>query len=168
MAATSSPGNEVDLQAFLESAGRSLVGAQGALGAEINLQTDLVIANAELEAKVTLKIDSTGRLAVQPISSQQLQQTNLSAAGISTLRVNFVATAGETPPGTPVTRPVRKPAEVIDEVRQRPDVVNLQNILGELRIESTFVPQTRRWMVTARDPKGRLVREVILPDELRS
>ena len=164
---TSSPSDEVDLQAFLESTARSLAGAQGALGAEINLQSDLVIADAQLEAKVTLKTDPTGRLVVQPLSSQDLQQANLVAAGISTLRVNFVATAGATPPGTPVTRPVRRPAEVIDEVRQRPDVVNLQNILGELKIETTFVPQRRRWIVTARDPKGRLVREVILPDALQ-
>lgn len=160
----SASGDEIELQAFLESAGRSLAGAQGALGAPINLQSELVLASAELEAKVALKTDAAGRLSVQPISSQDLQQANLQANGISTLRINFVATAGEPTPDA-AAPPIRKPGEVIDSVRQRRDVVRLEDILGELKIEAVFVPQTRRWMVTARDSKGRIVREVIAPDE---
>lgn len=155
----------IELQSFLESAGRSLTGAQEALGSPVNLQTDLVIASAELEAKVALKTDSAGRLAVQPLSSQDLLQSGLSADGISTLRISFVATAGETPPGTPAIKPSRKPAEVIAEVRERQDVATLQKILGDLKFEAAFVPQTRRWMVTAQDAKGRLVREVVLSDQ---
>ncbi|MBK8025378.1 MAG: hypothetical protein IPK19_29300 [Chloroflexi bacterium] len=167
MAATGSLGSDagVDLQSFLEGAGRSLASAQEALGSEINLQADMVIASAEVEAKVALKADATGKLAVQPLSSQDLVQANLNVAGISTLRISFVAAAAETAPGASAGRPVRKSADVIAEIRDREDVTRLQNILGELKFEATFVQQTRRWMVTARDAKGRLVREEILPDD---
>lgn len=158
---------EVDLQAFLESAGRSLTDAQGTLGGPINLQADLVIANAELEAKVAITTDAQGRLAVQPISSQELEKSSFNPAGLSTLRVSFVAAAAETPPGTPITKPMRKPADIVAEVREREDVATLQNILGELKIETTFVSQAERWVVTARDPKGRVVREFVLPDAER-
>src|SRR5574341_1757774 len=103
------PTNEAGLQAFLQMAGRSLADAQTELGAGANLQTSLVIANAELEAKVGLKADSAGGLSVQPMSAQDLQRVSLNAAGISTLRVSFITTAGETPPGTPPIIPTLKP-----------------------------------------------------------
>lgn len=164
MAAASSSGSEADLQAFLEMAGRSLADAQGTLGSGTTLQTELVLANAELEAKVTLRTDSSGKLSVQPVSATDLKLAQFNSAGISTLRVSFVATAGEAPPGTPLNAPVRKPAEVVEDVRKRPDVAALEKILGPLAIETTFVPQAQRWVVTAKDPKGRLVRETILPD----
>jgi hypothetical protein len=151
------------LQAFLQTAGRSLADAQSELTGS-NLQTDLVIANAELEAKVTLKTDSAGKLSVEPMSSEDIQQASLNAAGISTLRVSFVATAGETPPGTPAIKPTRKPTDVIDSVRTRPDVIALERIVGTLKVETVFVPETKRWVVTARDPKGRVVRETLVPD----
>jgi hypothetical protein len=158
------PNSEAGLQAFLEAAGRSLAGAQSDLTGS-SLQTDLVIANAELEAKVTLKTDSSGKLSVQPVSAQDVQLANLNAAGISTLRVSFVATAGEIPPGTSATKPELKPAEVIDSVRSRPDVISLEKILGPLNVETVFVPETKRWVVTAHDARGRLVREAIVPDQ---
>lgn len=166
MATTNPPNTEAGLQAFLQMAGRSLADAQSELAGG-SLQTDLVIANAELEAKVTLKADSSGKLSVQPMSAQDVQAANLNAAGISTLRVNFVATAGETPPGTAPNKPVLKPTEVIDSVRHRPDVIALEKIVGTLKVETTYVPDTKRWVVTAYDPKGRLVREAIVPDQTK-
>ncbi len=157
-------GDEVGLQAFIESAARSLAGAQQTLGAPVNLQSELVLARAELEAKVALKTDAAGRLSLQPMSSQDLLQSKLQAGGISTLRVNFVATAGD-PSVAAGAPPTLKPDEVAGRVRQLPDLLRLRDILGELTIDATFVPQARRWMVTARDQTGRIVREVITPDE---
>jgi len=153
----------LDLQAFLAGAGQSLTGAQSTLGAPTSMQSEFVLSSAELDAKVTLAADPTGRLRVQPLSSRDAQRATLHADAISTLHINFVATAagsegiGASPPSRPAT-------EVIAEIRQRPDLVALQDILGDLAIEAAYVSQTKQWLVTARDPKGRVVREVIAPD----
>jgi hypothetical protein len=165
MAESTTPINEADLQAFLEMAGRSLTDAQGTLSTGVDVKSDLVIANAELEAKVALKADSGGRLSVEPVSLRELQRISANAAGLSTVRVNFVATAREATPGVAFTRPARQPSEVVAEVRQRQDVSNLESILGALKIETVFEPRTQRWVVTAHDARNRLVREMILPDE---
>lgn len=157
MAVASTPGTEAELKAFLEAAGRSLADAQGALG---GLKTELVLANAELEAKVALKAGAGGTLTVQPISAGDLRLAQFNAAGVSTLRVNFVATAGETLSAPPT----RQPGDIIDDVRKRPDVAILEGILGPLVINTTYVADAQRWLVTARDASGRLVRETIVPD----
>jgi hypothetical protein len=157
MATTNPSASEADLKAFLEMAGRSLADAQGTLG----VKTELVMANAELEAKVALRADSAGRLSVQPISAQDLRTATLNAAAVSTLRVSFVATA---PDATAAPKPTRKPGDVVSDVRARPDIKALETILGPLTIQPTFVPDTGRWMVTATDARGRLVRESIVSD----
>lgn len=158
--APNNPTNEADLRGFLEAAGRSLSEAQGALGGEQERPATLVIANAELEVKTALKSEAGG-LKVQPISAEDLTRTNINAAALSTVRVSFVATP---PDLTPAAGPVRKPVDVVNEVRLRPDVVQLDRILGGLTVDATYIPQTQRWLVTAQDPKGRIVREVVLPD----
>lgn len=159
--APNNPTNEANLRGFLEAAGRSLSEAQGTLDGGLGRPASLVIANAELEVKAALKSDSSGALKVQPISAEDLVRTNINAAALSTLRVNFVATM---PDLTPDSGPNRKSAEVIDAVRLRPDLVQLDRILGGLTVNAIYVPQTQRWLVTAQDAKGRVVREVVLPD----
>ncbi|MBL8146150.1 MAG: hypothetical protein JNL34_07175 [Anaerolineae bacterium] len=148
---------EADLQAFVAMAGRSLADAQEAPGT--GPKSELVLANAELEAKVALRADSSGKLSVQPVSAADLRLAQFNAAAVSTLRVSFVATA---PAGA--APPKRTPGDISDQIRGRPDVKALETILGPLTINPVFVPETSRWMVTASDPKGRLVREVIVPD----
>lgn len=157
MATVNPAPGEAELQAFLEMAGRSLADAQGTLGG--GLKTDLVMANAELEAKVALRADSAGKLSVQPISAQDLRTTQFNAEAVSTLRVNFVATAPD-----PAAKPTRTPADISDQIRQQPDIKVLEGILGPLKIEPVYVAETTRWLVTASDAKGRLVREVVVPD----
>lgn len=158
--AANNPTNEADLRGFLEAAGRSLSEAQGALGSGLERTASLVIADAELEVKTALKSDGNGGLKVQPISAEDLARTKIDAAALSTVRVSFVATAPDLTGG----EPVRKPADVVQEVLVRPDVKQLDRILGGLKMNAIFVPQTQRWLVTAEDPKGRVVREVVLPD----
>jgi hypothetical protein len=165
--------NEAELAAFLELAGRSLSEAQGALGSAAELRAEMVLASAELEAKVALRADPSGRLAVQPVSASDLRLAQFNAAGVSTLRVSFVAAAGAVQdgatqsPGTGVGsggRPVRKPEEIAEGVRKRPDVAALENILGPFSFETTYVDAAQRWIVLARDAKGRVVRETMVPD----
>lgn len=160
------PDEGLDLQAFLAGAGQSLAGAQSALGAPASLQSEFVLSSAELDAKVTLAADPTGKLYVQPLSSRDAQRATLHADAISTLRINFVATAAGTE-ALDASAPARPATEVIDEIRRRPDLVALQEILGDLVIDATYIPKTRQWLATARDPKGRIVREVIAPDAPR-
>jgi hypothetical protein len=167
--AANQPINEADLRGFLEAAGRSLSEAQAILGGEQPVSASLVIASADLEVKAGLKSDGSGGVLVQPISAQDLAQTRIDAAALSTVRVSFVATAPDAPPGgvlgTPPAGPVRAPVDVANEVRLRPDVLQLDRILGGLKIDAVYIPQTERWLVTAQDTKGRVVREVILPDQ---
>lgn len=159
MATVTPAPSEADLQAFLEMAGRSLADAQGTLGG--GLKTELVMANAELEAKVALRTDSAGKLSVQPISAQDLRTAQFNAAAVSTLRVSFVAT----PPDASVSaKPARTPADITNEIKVRPDIKVLETILGPLTIKPTYVAETARWMVTTSDSKGRVVRETIVPD----
>jgi len=157
------PNDGVDLRDFLAGAGRSLAGAQSTLGGSVSQESEFVLASAELDAKVTLAAGADGEFLVQPLSSTDAQRATLHADAISSLKINFVATAGQTET-TAASAPSRPAIEVIDEIRQRPDVAALQAILGELVIDATYIPKTRQWLATARDPKGRVVREVIAPD----
>jgi hypothetical protein len=159
--AANKPTNEADLRGFLEAAGRSLTEAQGTLGSGLERAANLIIANAELEVKTALKSDGNGGLTVQPISAEDLARTSIDAAALSTVRVSFVATP---PDLTPESGPARQPDEVADEIRKRPDVAQLDRILGGLSVKAAYIPQTQRWLVTAEDSKGRIVREVVLPD----
>jgi len=66
----------------------------------------------------------------------------------------------------PSAAPPRRPREdVIGDVRGRTDVGRLDAILGGLAFDAVFVPQGRKWLVTARDASGRLVRAAVVADE---
>ncbi len=158
--------NQADLQAFLEAAGRSLTDAQGSLGSGVQLASDMVMSEAQLEVKAAVTTSATGKVTLQPISAADLAVGKINAEALSTVRVNFVATASESlkPAASP---PKRKPDDVIQAVRDRVDVQRLVPILGELTIEPTYIPASQRWLITARDAKGRIVRETIEPDEIQ-
>ena len=153
---------EVGFEQFLAAAGNSLSTAQGSLTEGLDLSANLVVSEAQLEIKALLSADSKGRLAVQTISAQDISQGSIDPGLVSTLQINFVATAGEPPPE--VTKPKRSPADVVKEVNRRSDVAAMEKILGSFTYDATFVPEKERWLVTVRDPQGRLVRESVLPD----
>lgn len=157
--------NETGMKAFLEMAGRSLSGAQGELGAGINLQSNFVLANAELEARIGLKQNGNGEINVEPISSADMVKSNINSAAISTLRINFVAAAAESTPGEAANTPKRTKKEVADEVLERPDVKRLAEILGPLKVIPTYEPTNKRWVVVAEDQRGRIIREALIADE---
>jgi len=151
-----------DLTGFLEAAGRSLADAQGALAGEVvDIPTAVAISEAELEVKATVDRGPAG-LVVEPVSTEAVLRGGITPGMLSTLRIRYVAVTEDTL--TAPSRPVRAPDTVIGEVRKREDVIALDTILGGLRYEAVFVPVTGRWLVTARDPEERLVREVVVPD----
>jgi len=154
---------EPDLRDFLEAAGRSLADAQGALvGDVLPVPPAVGISEAELEVKAAMGQGTGGTLSIQPLSATDLRSGGISPGLVSTVRVRFVATAGEL--GAAATAPQRSATEVADSVRQREDVVALKNILGEIEVEPVYVAERQRWLVTARDPEGRVVREVVVAD----
>ncbi len=152
-----------DLTGFLEAAGRSLADAQGALAGElVDVPTAVAISEAELEVKATVDRGPAG-LVVEPVSTEAALKGGITPGMLSTLRIRYVAVAEDTLTA-PSQRPVRAPDSVIGEVRRREDVVALDTILGGLTFDASFVSATKRWLVTARDAKDRVVREVVVPD----
>ena len=154
-----------DLRAFLQGAGQSLSLAGNALTEGTGLSSQLVIASVEVEARVAMEADASGALRVHPVSVRDLE-SKISAAALSTLRVQYVA-ADSGPPESIVHTPTRNPREVIAEVRGHADIARLEAILGKIQITPTFVAESGHWLVTVTDPEGRPVREIVLPDEGR-
>ena len=153
---------DVALRGFLEAAGRSLAEAQGTLAGDVLVQRPaLAIADAELDVKAALSAGADGQLALRPLSAADVVKGGIDPALLSSVRIRYVAVGGETAGGAPT----RRSDEVVGEVGKRPDLVRLREIIGEIRLEAAFVPDKRRWLVTARDPAGRVVRELVVPDE---
>ncbi len=154
---------EADLRQFLEAAGRSLADAQGGLAGEVvDIPTAVAISEAELEVKATLD-RRDGSVILQPITGDAARQGGISPGVVSTVRIRYVAVAEDTLVA-PSERPSQTPEKVVVEVRSREDVARLDKILGGLRYEAVFVPTTKRWVVTARDPEDRPVRHILVPD----
>lgn len=166
--AAKQPEGQVGLGAFLELTGQSIAEAQGQIS-PLDHPTQLVIGNVEVEVKVALATDPQGGVAIETISAADVRGGSIDPGVLSTLRINFIATAAELPaPGAVAgQKPQRDAAAVIKELSERSDVANLAGVLGQLSYEATYVPNTQRWLVAARDPKGRLVREAILPDDAK-
>ncbi len=160
--ATNVPGN---LRDFLEAAGQSLSQAQGAIGnGQSEIATNIVIASAELEVKAAVESDEVGNLSLKTLSAEDVRSGNVDPGVLSTLRVSFVAAAPDELQSR--TAPKRALDDVVQSVTKREDVARLGEILGGLNVKAAFVPEQRRWLVTAHDNKNRLVREVVVPDEL--
>jgi hypothetical protein len=158
---------EADLRQFLETAGRSLADAQGALAGEVvDTPTAVAISEAELEVKATLDRKEDGSVILQPVTGDAARQGGISPGVVSTVRIRYVAVAEDTL-AAPSERPIQTPEKVVDEVRSREDVARLDKILGGLTYEAVFVPATKRWVVTARDQEDRPVRHVLVPDSGR-
>ena len=158
--------SEAELGGFLEAAGKSFTDAQGALAGDVvDLPPAVAIAEAELELKAAVQRRTDGTVVLETISTQDMRSGAITPGLLSTIRVQYVAVAADTlvPPSQ---QPTRTPKDVIDDVRKREDVAVLDRILGGLRYEAVFV-SGKRWLVTARDEEDRLVREVVLPDEVR-
>ena len=144
---------------FLQAAGQSLGEAQAALvGSGADVPTRMAISEAQLEVKAAL--DTTeGGLAIEPIGVEALRSGNIDAALVSTVTLHFVPFADGD------AKPRRRRDEVVGGLRDREDLKRLAGILGPLTFEAEFLPPSRRWIVTARDPERRTVREIVVSDD---
>jgi hypothetical protein len=163
MASQTPTQSETNLTEFLKAAGQSLSKAQESLNTSANPSGDILINQAQLDIKVALN-HSADELAIKPISTADIYERNLNPGLLSTLNLNFVATARETPATSP---PKLSIAEVIQTVRQREDIIALEAMLGQLKIDAQYVSQLKRWLVIVTNSTGDSVRELILVDELK-
>ncbi len=157
------------LGALAGLAGGSLSAAQGQLGQGVDLSSAMVMSEAALEIKAAIGRSASGELLVEPLSSAHLAG-QLNAAAISTVRLNFVATASEaavTPPpaaGTPTgsTPPRFTREQALAAFAAQDDVQRLEKLIGPFELRTQFVSGSGQWIVQAVDPAGRLVREQII------
>lgn len=164
MAAPKTNAGATDLGAFFETVGRSLAEAQGALAPGLtDIPAGMVIAGAELELKAAVESTTGGKLSLQTISVQDIRQGGIDPNLLSSVRLQFVPTASDTLTLS-ANKPTRKPDEIIQDFRRRKDIVALSRILGELTFDATFIPERKRWIVTARDSQNNVLREVLLSD----
>jgi hypothetical protein len=167
------------LGALAGLAGGSLTQAQGDLGLGVNLSSAMVMSEATLDIKAAISRSSDGELLIEPMSSAQLAG-RLNAAAISTVRLNFVATAsepaspaaptpgagsgntsgGSTPPSGPGSRLTREQA--LAAFQAQDDVQRLEKLIGPFELRTQTVPSTGQWIVKATDPAGRVVREQLI------
>jgi len=155
------PSASADLRGFLESAGRSLSDAQAALAGEaLPRRPALAISDADLQVKAAVEQTAQGTLSLQTLTAADVRRGGIDPGLVSTVRIRYVAVASE----APTARATRSPDDVITEVRKQPQIATLERILGHLDIDAVFVTERQRWLVTARDPSGRLVREMVVPD----
>ena len=156
-------GGKANLRGFIEAAGRSLTGAQGELVGSGASATRLAISEAELEVKATLERDEAGGVDLQLVTSGDARRSEIDPGMLSTVRIRYV-TAPEDMLAPLAEKPTRTEAKAIASVKRREDIRSLDRILGGLTFEASFVPATKRWLVIARDPKDRLVREIVVAD----
>lgn len=157
------------LSALAGLAGGSLSSAQGQLGQGVDLSSTMVMSEAALEIKAAIGRTANGELLVEPLSSAHLAG-QLNAAAISTVRLQFVATASEVPAvqtpaagadaGNAPPRMTREQA--IAAFAAQDDVQRLEKLIGPFELQTQFVAGSGHWIVQAVDPSGRLVREQLI------
>jgi hypothetical protein len=145
---------------FLRAAGRSLTDAQSDLVGPDGPAARIAISELDLDVKVTFDDGEGGALRLRTVTTQDAR--DLPAGAISSVKTRFVAVAA---PEAAASVPVRSADDVTDEVRRREDLQALDRILGGLDVHAVFVPERQRWLATAVDPDGRVVREIVLPDQ---
>ncbi len=97
--------NDIDLETFLKAAGQSFTDAQKALVPGTDVPVNMMLSTAELELKVSVRSDASGKMMIKPVSSDEISKGAIDPGLLSTVRINFVSTLGEVQ-----TQPKREPA----------------------------------------------------------
>ena len=161
MATFTKPAAAATLSELADSAGRSLARAQeqlvraGETGAASMMMSEVTL---EIRAALT---PGTGELGVEPVSLARLS-AGLPQDGLSTLKLRFVATA---PPAEAAARPPQRSAEAVAaEFRARAEIARHDKLLGPIQVRADYLAPQRRWLVSATDARGRLLRETLVDD----
>jgi hypothetical protein len=153
--------SEPPLGQVVAAAGAALSDAQRELLGE-GFAAQMAVSEVELEVKAAFGRDGRGELTMTPISAADLAKGTIAPGLVSTVKVRYTAVAADEAPTAEA--PAKSSPQVIDQVRAREDVARLDRILGGLDLQATFVPEVRRWLVSARDPEGRVVRQLVVED----
>ena len=95
--------NSIDLETFLKTAGHSFTDAQKSLVPGIDISTNMILNNADLELKVAVNSDSCGKMSISPISIEDISRGDIDPGLLSTLRISFISSISEAKPGTNTT-----------------------------------------------------------------
>ena len=143
---------------LVAAAGDSLGAAQGSITGGTTTPAVMALADTTLELKVSVASDGEA-LRVQPVDAKGARTGALSVGALSTVTVRFVPVAATLPAEASAPGSREKAVAV---VRDRDDVQRLSRVVGDLAYEAAWVPARGSWLVTARDPKGRVVRESVV------
>ena len=166
MADNRTPEN-VELGDFLELAGKSLAEAQSELLSGLNINSNMVLNNADIEVKVTVGSEN-GKIVVKPISAEEIRIGSIDPGLLSTLKISYVSTMEEPIQESEpeVASPsFKNPTQMIEEVMKRKDIQKLVNTKGDVDVKPVFVPERSRWLVSVEDKSGKVLRELVLPDK---
>lgn len=130
MVSNASP-NDIDLETFLKAAGQSFTDAQRALVPGTEVPVNMMLSTAELELKVSVRSDSTGKMLIRPISSDDMSKGGIDPGMISTVRISFVSGLGELQ-----AQPVSGPAATENAV---------PSVLGLSMKAATALLKSRGW-----------------------
>ena len=155
----------IELGDFLEAAGKSLGDAQNSLLTGLNLSTNMILNNADIEVKVLVD-SANGKISIKPVSAEDIRVGSIDPGLLSTLRISFISTVEEPIEETvsPAVESVKAPSQLIEEVLNRKDIQKLASARGELQVKPTFVAERKRWLVSVEDNSGKVLREIVLPD----
>ena len=155
----------IELGDFLEAAGKSLGDAQNSLLSGLNLQTNMILNNADIEVKVLVD-SANGKISIKPVSAEDIRVGSIDPGLLSTLRISYVSTVEEPieEKASPAVESVKEPSQLIEQVLNRRDIQKLAATKGELQVKPTFVAERQRWLVSVEDSGGKVLREIVLPD----
>lgn len=97
--------DDIELATFLKLAGQSFTDAQKTLIPREDVSVNMMLSNAELELRVTVRSDAAGKVMIRPISSEDISRGGIDPGMLSTVRFNFVNTIGELNPAPESTSP---------------------------------------------------------------
>ncbi len=149
------------MDAFITAAGESLAIAQSGLVDE-EFRTRMAVSQARLDARVALEATADG-IRLQTISLTDITSGAVESSALSTIRLDFVAVTDDAGGGVGAP-PLRRKADVIDQLAGQDDVKLLERIIGGLTYDATFLRDRRRWVVTAQTG-DLIVRESIVSDK---
>jgi hypothetical protein len=123
------------------------------------------MAVSEVEIDMAIAVNGTveGGVRIQPISLAVLSGGALDAAGLSRLKLNYVAVVEDRDSGVSI-QPRRQKSDVVAEASSDKNLIRIGSILGGLRFDASYVPATQKWLVVATDASDNVVREIVLDD----
>ena len=154
---------EIPLSELVEVAGSALAAAQKDLAGTELPSTSMAISEAEIDLAIAVNSTADGSVRIQPINLAELSSGAIDAAGLSRLKLNYVAVVEDHESAVGI-QPRRPKSDVVAEVSSDESLVRLGAILGGLEFDASYVPATQKWLVVARDLSDNVVREVVLDD----